>query len=228
MAVSLTPEQLEELRQIDSATIANAIESFNVRDKTEGYLGSNVRCLFPEVGEPFVGYAVTVKGDSTTYGRRRDPALQMDLWEVLEQTPSPSVVVIQDASGNPSKSCHCGDVMATVMKALGGVAVVTDGCVRDQSEVREIGIQYFARGITVSHGTSVVYEAGEPVVIDGTPIKTGDLLHGDENGVVVIPDAVAGEVAEAARQVLADEASRKEFARQPGFTAAKYREFSAT
>ena len=106
------------------------------------------------------------------------------------------------------------------------MAVVTDGCVRDQSEVREIGIQYFARGITVSHGTSVVYEAGEPVVIDGTPIKTGDLLHGDENGVVVIPDAVAGEVAEAARQVLADEASRKEFARQPGFTAAKYREFS--
>ena len=52
LAVSLTPEQLEELRQIDSATIANAIESFNVRDKTEGYLGSNVRCLFPEVGEP--------------------------------------------------------------------------------------------------------------------------------------------------------------------------------
>ena len=42
--------------------------------------------------------------------------------------------------------------------------------------------KYFARGITVSHGTSVVYEAGEPVVIDGTPIKTGDLLHGDENG----------------------------------------------
>ena len=226
MAVSLTPEQLEELRQIDSATIANAIESFNVRDKTEGYLGSNVRCLFPEVGEPFVGYAVTVKGDSTTHGRRRDPALQMDLWEVLEQTPSPSVVVIQDASGNPSKSCHCGDVMATVMKALGGVAVVTDGCVRDLSEVREIGIQYFARGITVSHGTSVVYEAGEA---GGhrrdadqdwrSPTRRRERRGGDS-------DAVAGEVAEAARQVLATRPRARHSRGSRDSRAAKYREFS--
>ncbi len=226
MSVSLSAEQLAELRQIDSATIANAIEPFSVRDKTEGYLGSNVRCLFPEFSEPMVGYAVTVKGDSTTYARARNPSLQMELWEVLEQAPSPSVVVIQDGGNNPAKSCHCGDVMATIIKSLGGVGVITDGGVRDLEEVREIGIRYFACGVTVSHGTAVLYEAGEPVIIDGTPIKTGDLLHGDANGVVVIPDAVAGDVAEAARKVLADEAERKEFARQPGFTVAKYRELT--
>ncbi len=226
MSVSLTAEQLADLRQIDSATIANAIEPFNVRDKTEGYLGSSVRCLFPDFSEPMVGYAVTVKGDSTTYARTRNPSLQMELWEVLEQAPSPSVVVIQDGGNNPAKSCHCGDVMATIIKSLGGVGVVTDGGVRDLEEVREIGIQYFARGVTVSHGTAVLYEAGEPVIIDGTPIKTGDLVHGDANGVVVIPDELAGEVAEAGRKVLADEAERKEFARQPGFTVAKYREFT--
>ena len=226
MSVTLTAEQLAELRQIDSATIANAIEPFNVRDKTEGYLGSNVRCLFSDFSEPMVGYAVTVKGDSTTYGRARNPSLQMDLWEVLEQTPSPSVVVIQDGGNNPAKSCHCGDVMATIIKSLGGVGLVTDGGVRDLAEVREIGIQYFARGVTVSHGTAVLYEAGEPVIIDGTPIKTGDLVHGDANGVVVIPDAVASEVVKAAHKVLAEESERKDFARQPGFTVAKYRELT--
>jgi len=102
--------------------------------------------------------------------------------------------------------------------------VVTDGCVRDLSEVREIGVQYFARGVTVSHGTSVSLEPGEPVIIDGTPIRMGDLVHADENGVVVIPDEVAGDLAEASRQVLAYEAKRKEFATQPGFTVAKLRE----
>jgi len=222
----LTADQLAELRQIDSATIANAIEPFDVRDKTEGYLGSSVRCLFSDFAEPMVGYAVTVKGDSTTYARRRDPSLQMELWEILEKAPTPSVVVIQDGGNNPAKSCHCGDVMATIIKSLGGVGVVTDGGVRDLAEVRDIGIQYFARGVTVSHGTAVLYEAGEPVIIDGTPIKTGDLIHGDANGVVVIPDAIAGQVVEGSRKVLAEEAGRKEFARQPGFTAAKYREFT--
>ena len=84
MSVTLSAEQLAELRQVDSATIANAIEPFNVRDKTEGYLGSNVRSLFSDFSEPMVGYAVTVKGDSTTYGRTRNPSLQMELWEILD------------------------------------------------------------------------------------------------------------------------------------------------
>ena len=76
MAATLTDAQLEELKTFDSATIANAIEQFKVRDQTLGYVGSNVRALFPNKREPMVGYAVTAKGDSTTYARRRDPALQ--------------------------------------------------------------------------------------------------------------------------------------------------------
>ena len=223
MPANLTPEQLEELKQIDSATIANAIETFEVRDATEGYAGMKVKCLFPHFERPMVGYAVTVKGDSTTHGRVRDRAGSWALWEAIEQSPKPAVVVIQDAGNNPEKSCHCGDVMCTVIKALGGIGVVTDGGVRDLEEVEELRVHYFAQGVTVSHGTSTLFEAGAPVAIDGLPIKTGDLLHGDANGLVLIPDEIAGEVAAAARQVLETEARYKDFAKQPGFTAAKYR-----
>ena len=127
--------------------------------------------------------------------------------------------MIQD-TGNAQKSCHCGDVMCTLVKELGGIGVVTDGGVRDLKEVKAMGIYYFARGVTVSHGTSILLEPGAPAIVDGVPIKTGDLLHGDENGVVIIPDEIADKVAEAGREVLADEAARKEFARQPGFTGA--------
>ena len=223
MSATLTDAQLEEIRGFDSATIANAIEQFKVRDQTVGYVGSNVRALFPNKSEPMVGYAVTAKGDSTTYARRRDPALQFGLWEALDESPKPSVVVIQDSGNNPSKSCHCGDVMGTVIRALGGIGLVTDGGVRDLPEVEDLGLHYFARGPVVSHGTAVIYDAGEPVVIDGVPIQTGDLLHGDVNGLVVIPAEIAGEVADAAREVIAEESARKAFADSPEFTVEGYR-----
>ncbi len=223
MPATLSDAQLAELKTFDSATIANAIEPFKVRDQTLGYVGSNVRALFPGKHEPMVGYAVTAKGDSTTYARRRDPALQFGLWEALDQSPNPAVVVIQDAGNNPSKSCHCGDVMGTMIRTLGGIGLVTDGGVRDLPEVEALGLHYFARGPVVAHGTAVIFDAGEPVVIDGVPIQTGDLLHGDVNGLVVIPAEIAGEVADAARDVIAEEGKRKEFAASPEFTLEGYR-----
>ena len=64
MGEPLTAEQLAELREFDSATIANAIEPFAVRDASEGYTGTRIRCLFPHFGHPMVGYAVTVRGDT--------------------------------------------------------------------------------------------------------------------------------------------------------------------
>jgi hypothetical protein len=46
----LTPEQLEDLRQIDSPTISNAIERFKVRPRVQGFAGWDLRCAFPELG----------------------------------------------------------------------------------------------------------------------------------------------------------------------------------
>jgi hypothetical protein len=68
--MQLTTEQLDELRAIDSPTIANAIEYFTVRPRVSGYCGSNVRCLTPDAGF-MLGYAVTCKGDSTTEDKDR-------------------------------------------------------------------------------------------------------------------------------------------------------------
>ncbi len=69
MAVKLSYEQLSALRRIDSPTISNAIETFQVRPRVAGYVGYDIRCLFPEL-PPSVGYAVTCTVDSTTEGRQ--------------------------------------------------------------------------------------------------------------------------------------------------------------
>ena len=49
---------IDALRKISSPSIANAIETFNVRPRNQGFMSSEIRCLFPELG-PLVGHAVT-------------------------------------------------------------------------------------------------------------------------------------------------------------------------
>jgi 4-hydroxy-4-methyl-2-oxoglutarate aldolase len=198
---SLTPEQFDELRAIDSPTIANAIEYFEARPRVSGYCGSNVRCLTPEAGF-MLGYAVTCKGDSTT--EDKDRREHSELYRAIYALqPLPAVVVIGD-DGDPSKlhlSCHAGEMMATTMKRVGAVGLVTNGGLRDIREINALGgFHYYGRGLVVAHGRPSIYDVGATVVIDGMEVHPGDLLHGDENGITVIPREIAAEVAAKARE----------------------------
>ncbi|MBP1779092.1 MAG: proA 3, partial [candidate division NC10 bacterium] len=78
----LTPEQLAELRSMDSPTVANAIETFKVRDDTQGFLGMDVPCHTPEFGV-MVGYAVTATANSMAPGRARDRRGLMKLYDAV-------------------------------------------------------------------------------------------------------------------------------------------------
>jgi 4-hydroxy-4-methyl-2-oxoglutarate aldolase len=220
----LTPEQLNQLRRIDSPTVSNAIERFQVRPRLEGFAGWELRCGFPELGT-MVGYAVTCTADSTTEARADDRGL-LRLWTAIEAAPKPAVLVIKDIGPDRARSCHMGEVMATTAKALGAVGCVTDGGLRDVVEVRTLGgFQYFCPGFVVSHGNPVICDVGVPVTLEGMAVKPGDLVHGDVNGVLIVPDAVADRVAAEAELVRAAEREVLEFVRAPGLTVEKLREF---
>lgn len=197
--VLLTPAQLDELRRIDSPTIANAIETFEIRPRVSGYVGYDIRCIFPDL-PPTVGYAVTCTVDSTTEGRE---GIGFNaLYELLRDAPKPAVVVMQDVGTDRLHSCHAGEVMSTRMKSLGAVGILTDGGLRDANEVRALGgFQYFCAGLVVSHGNPICVSVGDEVTISGMKVRLGDLLHGDLNGVVHIPDECAADVAEAAYRI---------------------------
>ena len=196
MAHTLTPRELDALRAIDSPTIANAIEYFEVRPRVAGYCGTNVRCLTPEVGV-MLGYAVTCRGDSTTEDKNRREHAEL-YREIFAQQPLPVVVVIGD-DGDPGKlhlSCHAGEMMATTMKRVGAVGLVTNGGLRDIREINALGgFHYFGLGLVVAHGRPSIYDIGAPVEIDGMQVRPGDLLHGDENGITIIPAEIAPQVA---------------------------------
>jgi 4-hydroxy-4-methyl-2-oxoglutarate aldolase len=219
----LTAEQLDSLRQIDSPTVSNAIERLGVRPRLAGFAGWELRCAFPELGT-LIGYAVTCTADSTTESRQDDRGL-LRLWEAVESAPKPSVIAIQDVGPERRRSCHMGEVMATTAKALGAVGCVSDGGLRDVAEVRALGFHYFCPGFVVSHGNPVILDVNVPVTLDGLAVRPGDLLHGDANGILVVPESVADEVVEEARRVRDDERKVLEFVRRPGLTLEKLREF---
>ncbi len=220
----LTAEQLDALRHIDSPTVANAIERFDVRPRVEGFAGWELRCAFPEIGTT-LGYAVTCTADSTTHSRVDEQGL-LRLWDAIERAPKPAVLVIKDIGPERSRSCHMGEVMATTAKALGAVGCVSDGGLRDVMEVRALGgFQYFCPGFVVSHGNAVICDVNVAVTLAGLAVRPGDLLHGDVNGVLVVPESVADRVADEAARVREAERELLEFVRQPGLTVEKLRRF---
>lgn len=210
---SLDP--FEYLRSVDSPTIANAIERFNVRDRTEGFIGGSVRCLFPALGST-VGRAITAKMTSRP-GKpaRREQFWRM--WEALEEAAAPTMLVIQDVSGAPGRAAYFGEVMATIATRLGCVGLITDGGVRDLSEVEAIGFQFFAGHVVVSHGNFEVVDVGCDVELGGQVVRNGDLVHGDRNGVVVIPDHVLEGLPREVAAVREAEAAQMSYIRTPEY-----------
>ena len=172
-----------------------------------------------------VGYAVTCTADSTTEQRPEERGL-LRLWAALEAAPKPAVLVIKDVGPERTRSCHMGEVMATTAKALGAIGCVSDGGLRDVVEVRALGgFQYFCPGFVVSHGNPFILDVNVAVTVDGMAVQPGDLLHGDANGLLVVPDAVAHQVAAEAERVRVAEREVLDFVRAPGLTVEKLRRF---
>ncbi len=221
MMYPLTDEQIQELKTIDTPTICNAIEKFKVRGRVQGFMGMDIRCLLPELGT-MVGYAVTVTVNSTTEGAPLDTQAWFNWMKAMEVSAKPVVVVFKDIGPTPRMSAHLGEVMATIAARLGVVGVVTDGGLRDIVEVKQVGLQCFAKGLVPSHGNPRLIEVGVPVTIDGVRIEPGDLLHGDANGVTAIPREIATQVAQAAAEIRAEEAELMAYIRSPDFKVEEY------
>jgi regulator of RNase E activity RraA len=123
------------------------------------------------------------------------------MWDALAQMPSPAVIVMQDVSGAPHRCAYAGEVMATLAQRLGAVGMVSDGGYRDLDEVKALGFHYFAPFAVVSHGNFAIQDVGQPVWIDGQRVKTGDILHGDANGIVIVPDETLNGLPDAVEEI---------------------------
>ncbi len=223
MNYPLTPEQLEALRSLDACTLANAIETFDVRLRNEGFTDGGLRCFFPHL-PPIVGYAATIKirGSAPPMGASAYPQ-RTDWWNYVQSLPAPRIIVAQDIASHPGLGALLGQVHFHIQRALGCVGVVTNGAVRGIPTAEALGFQVFADKATVSHAYMHIVEFGTPVEVDGLKVHSGELLHGDQHGVQSIPLDIAAQVPPVAAGIAATKQALIALCRSPEFTLEKLR-----
>jgi 4-hydroxy-4-methyl-2-oxoglutarate aldolase len=209
---------LEQLQALDTCAVSNAIEEFHVRTRNEGFMNGSVRCLFPHFPSQ-VGYAVTARvRTSATPIAGRCYYDRPEWWSYLLTVPEPRFIVIQDIDHMPGLGALFGEIHATISIALGACAYATNGAVRDLPGIQAAGLQAFAGSIAVSHAYAHVVEFGEPVEIGGLRVKPGDLLHGDQHGVLSVPISIAGDIPKIANEMLRMEKELIDFCRSTEFS----------
>jgi regulator of RNase E activity RraA len=219
----LTPAQLEELCQLSTCVTASAIETFGVRMHNSGFADFRIGCVFKEL-PPVVGYAATARI------RSADPPMdkhgysyydRADWWNHILTIPAPRIVVIEDLDERPGLGAFVGAVHAHILKALGCIALVTNGSVRDLPEIRPTGFQLFASHVAVSHAYAHLFDFGGQVQVGGLNIAPGDLIQGDIHGAQTIPMEIADRVPAAARQILKRRQRLIDFCSSAGFSVEK-------
>jgi len=211
----LSDQELENLEVWSTPAISNAIETFNVRPRNEGFM-LGIKCVFPDF-KPMVGYACTATMLADYPPAERDRGATLAHWDNILKTPRPRVVVIHDLDQPRCIGSLWGEVNANIHKALGCLGVVTDGGVRDLDEVNELGFHFFAADVIPSHAYVHIVDSGIPVKVGGLVVNNGDLIHADKHGVVVIPHEIARDVPRACQEVEDRERRIINFCQSPEF-----------
>ena len=228
----MNAEHVTRLVEFDTPTIANGLELLGVRDPTVGYTGPDVRALMPELGSR-AGIAVTARVDTTTAGKddRSHPRVFYDWLREIERRSGapgggagavPVFVVVESTGAQPRRTVVIGDGMGTQLMLAGATGFLTNGCIRDIAGVRAVPLACWGAGLSPMHGTIRWIDTGSPVVIDGMTVRTGDVIHADENGTLCFPAEHLEAVYDQAIAVREKEARLFQTLGQPGMTAGRY------
>ena len=131
-------------------------------------------------------------------------------------------VLVMDAGGRDSSGIF-GGLLATAVKAAGGRGAIIDGDTRDLRELERLGFPTLVRGSCPadSLGRDEVVETDAPIVCGGVTVTSGDLVVADQDGVVVVPQAIEQKVVELAlEKVSGEDVVRRELANGMSASAA--------
>jgi regulator of RNase E activity RraA len=218
-----TEAELAALVAFDTPTICNALEVVVPETRKGGYTVRPLVCGFPDMA-PVVGYArtATIRAARPLPGTSADTRKLRDAYyRYVDAGPKPAMIVIEDLDGEQAGfGAMWGEVQSAIHRGMGAVGLVTNGSIRDLPQWAP-HFQVLAGSIGPSHAFSHVEAFDLPVTVAGMPVRTGDLVHADRHGAVVIPLAAVRDLPDAARKVAAREAKILAVARAPGCTAEK-------
>jgi len=220
MTATPARRHFEFLRSIDTPTMCNLIEIVAPERRGALYTVKHLHCPFPDL-PPMVGFAKTVTiraKDKVPLGEASYMSKHLDYLDYVAAEPRPSIVVIEDLDGeHVGYGAFWGEVQSNVHKALGCLGTITNGSVRDIPAIAE-GFQMLAGSIAPSHAYVHVVDFRLDVTIHGMAVRSGELIHADRHGAVVVPVDKIDAMQEAAEGLSAREAKIIAAARAPGAT----------
>ncbi|WP_319416890.1 4-carboxy-4-hydroxy-2-oxoadipate aldolase/oxaloacetate decarboxylase [Marispirochaeta aestuarii] len=185
-----TKELLESFRGVGSATVHEAA----------GRIGAVRSCIKPLApGMKILGPAITVKCF---------PMDNLMLHKAIE-VAEPGDVIVADTGGH-TEGGYWGDLMASsaLARKIGGLVI--DGGVRDSEDIIAMGFPIFSRGTcirgTVKRNLGLV---NHPILLGDVTIEPGDLVVGDDDGVVIVPKGMIADVAEGVKKRIANEKEKR-------------------
>ncbi|SDZ09708.1 RraA family protein [Tindallia californiensis] len=164
----LDQNTIEKIKQYDTTLLADGAGSRIA-------LSSDLKPVIQE--KSIVGPAITLKltlGDSLLVSKAIDIAQAGD-------------IIVIDAFGTDMNAVW-GDLKSLIAKQKNIEGIIIDGSIRDVSACREIGVQIYCKNIVCSSSTkNSPGEINIPIVCGGMNVHPGDIVVGDENGVVILP-----------------------------------------
>ena len=180
-------DTLRRIARIPTAILSDAL----------GRLGTMAAAIKPVIpGMQLTGIAHTV---------RCYPGDYLTLLKALAEAREGEVLVA-DGGGVP-EAALLGTLMAIEARRKGLRGFVIDGAVRDLRGLKQVGVPVFARAVTPRVGTAEhLQQTQVPIICGGAPVQPGDVVRGDEDGIVVIPGKRVREVVLRAQEITRHEA----------------------
>jgi regulator of RNase E activity RraA len=193
-ADGVSPEVIEKLRHVSTATISTALFKRGLR----GQMIQGVRPL-GQLTTSMVGTAFTLR-----YIPAREDLNELSVFSDPEhpqrkaiETCPPGAVLVMDSRGDP-RAASAGGILLRRLMMRGVAGVVTDGGFRDSAEIATYDMPAFhARPSAPTNLTlHQALDINVPIGCGDAPVFPGDVIVGDADGVIVIPFGIAAEIAE--------------------------------
>ena len=211
--MAISEKTMELLKLARCADVCDALDSMGLQDTYE--MALNMRPLFP--GIRFCGIAHTQEWD---YYDRKMPAMTYDEFDKLQYAsiedggysaylrpgvkryePKPGEVLVLAAQGSRGGILGSANTLDYMYKGV--VGMVVDGTMRDSTEsiMQKAPVFSTVRSYTHPDGRIRIKSDNEPCVCAGVLVRPGDVVIADDDGVIVVPQDIADEVAVRAYKV---------------------------
>lgn len=189
----------DTLAAIGTATASSELSLMGIRDP-------HIRGPQPLVpGRCVAGPALTLQcmpKREDLYGAHEYDHPELQLHRHVLYPAQPGDMVVVDARGDMASGIF-GEMMLTFLAGRGGVGVVVDGCIRDSAKAKDLDLGIWVKGVTPNYHAQtciIPFAVNVPIACGNALVVPGDIVVADDDGVVVVPVAMAEDLIERASQ----------------------------